>query len=419
MAAEGTRLVLDVTRLAARVGRPVLTGIDRVERAYLEAFLDRDPALCCLVGTRAGQILLPSRAGHLLLDWLADPARAPRPGPFLAGLARGRARRLAVLAALWPLRVAPVVRAAHVPRAIAARPGSAAAWLVNVGHLNPAPVAARSPAPTPGGPGLRRAILLHDTIPLDHGHVAEARAFRPLLQAARAADLVLCPSAAAAADLLRHAPGSRSPVVVAPGIGPAVPVPRPAPSPHGPPCPADLVLPPGAPLFLCLGTLAPRKDQAFLLDLWQALAADPPPGPMPWLVLAGRVAAGGAAAAARAARMAAAGLPVRHRADLDDAAVAALMGRARALLQPSRAEGFGLPAVEAAARGLPVLALPLPATREVLGDYPVYLAPGAAYPWLAAIRQLCAAPSPRRPRPPPGWGGHFARVFDAMRDAER
>ena len=87
------------------------------------------------------------------------------------------------------------------------------------------------------------------------------------------------------------------------------------------------------------------------------------------------------------------------------------MARARALLQPSRAEGFGLPAAEAAARGVPVLCLPLPATREVLGDYPVYLPPGAAYPWAAAIRALCAAPAARVPRVPPGWDEHFDRLF--------
>ena len=34
MAADPPQLILDVTRLVARAGRPVLTGIDRVERAY-------------------------------------------------------------------------------------------------------------------------------------------------------------------------------------------------------------------------------------------------------------------------------------------------------------------------------------------------------------------------------------------------
>lgn len=387
MTTDPPRLILDVTRLVARAGRPVLTGIDRVERAYLREILRRDPAARFVVGTRAGQLVLPDAAGRRLLRWIDDPALAP-----LAGTAPPRIARAAALAALWPLRAAFCPASQSFARALA--PGG---WFLSVGHLNPAGLAAARSVP-----GLSRAVMLHDTIPLDLGEKAAARRLRPLLAEALDADLTLFPSAATAADAARHGGPARRALVVAPGRDAAAPG----------PLPADLAaIPPEAPLFLALGTVTPRKDPDFLLDLWQRLASDPPPGPAPHLVLAGRIGAGGGPAAARAARMEAAGLPVHHRADLGDGAVAALMARARALLQPSRAEGFGLPAAEAAARGLPVLSLSLPATREVLGDYPVYLPPGAAYPWIAAIRALCAAPAARVPLALPGWPAHFDRVF--------
>lgn len=395
MAADSPQLFLDVTRLVARAGRPVLTGIDRVERAYLHEILRRDAGARFLVGTRAGQIVLPVAAGRRLAGWIDAPATAPRLPAPLARLAGPRAGRAAALAALWPLRAAFCPTPRSFARALA--PGG---WLLSVGHLNAAALAAAR-----GLPGLRRAVMLHDTHPLDLGETAAARRLRPVLAAAMAADLTLFPSAASAADAARHAGPARAPLVLPPGVDLA---------PTGP-LPADLAaIAPGVPLFLALGTLTPRKDPGFLLDLWQRLAADPPPGPAPHLVLAGRVGPGGGPVAARAAAMAAAGLPVHHRADLDDGAVAALMVRARALLQPSRAEGFGLPAAEAAARGLPVLCLDLPATREVLGDYPVYLPPGAAYPWAAAIRALCAAPAARVPLGLPGWDDHFGRLFERL-----
>lgn len=391
MGPEPPPLILDITRLVARVGRPVLTGIDRIERAYLAEILRRDPGARFVAGTRAGQLVLPAAAGRLLAGWIDDPATAPLAGHGATRIG-ARTGRAAALAALWPRRAAFCATARAFARALA--PGG---WFLSVGHLNPDGLDAAGRVP-----GLSRAVMVHDTIPLDLGEAAAARRLRPLLAQAVAADLTLFPSAAAAADLTRHAGPPRAPLVVPPGVALAPPG----------PLPPDLAaIPQEVPVFLALGTLTPRKDPDFLLDLWQGLAADPPPGPAPHLVLAGRVGAGGGAVAARAARMETAGLRVHHRADLSDAAVAALMARARALLQPSRAEGFGLPAAEVAARGVPVLCLPLPATREVLGDYPVYLPPGSAYPWAAAIRALCAAPAARVPRALPGWSEHFDRVF--------
>ena len=51
-----------------------------------------------------------------------------------------------------------------------------------------------------------------------------------------------------------------------------------------------------------------------------------------------------------------------------------LYGRATCLLAASEAEGFGLPLIESARRGLPILARGLPVFKEVAGSAAYYFA---------------------------------------------
>jgi len=398
MGADPPRLILDATRLVARAGRTVLTGIDRVERAWLGECLARDPAACLLVGTMAGQVLLPASAAGRILDWIDRPEAAPRPGRLLRMLAGRRAARAAALEALWPDATGPFRTSAALGRHLPASGG----WLVSVGHQNAAGLRLVA-----GLSGWRLAVLVHDTIPIDLGDDPRAaRRLWPVLTGAAKADLAICNSQVTAAALAHHAGPVRNPLVAPLGIDLAPPDPSALPASLGR----------GAgPAFLALGTIARRKGQDFLLDLWQAMAAAPPGR----LILAGRIGRGGGPIVARAREMAAQGLPVALATDLSDGAVAALMEGAAALLAPSLAEGYGLPVAEAAARGLPVLANDLPAYREVVGAYPVYLPTGAAYPWIEAIRGIAAhrATEPateRRRLAVPGWKDHFDRVFAAM-----
>jgi len=154
----GQSYLLDLTRLTSRLGRGVMTGIDRVELAYLQHFLDMGGALHGLVRTRMGYVLL-DRAGCAGLCDLATGARNLPALPFwLRPFAQDRARgawavHRAAMAAVGPRAL---------PRLLRKLPATQA--YLNVGHSNlTAAVLAAI-----GQAGLRRAVMIHDTIPLDH-----------------------------------------------------------------------------------------------------------------------------------------------------------------------------------------------------------------------------------------------------------
>ncbi len=107
---------------------------------------------------------------------------------------------------------------------------------------------------------------------------------------------------------------------------------------------------------------------------------------------------------------------------MPDAEAHALLQRARAVLLPSFAEGYGLPLAEGLARGVPALCSDLPALREVGGDVPEYLDPLDGLGWMKAIIDYSAPQSPRRSAQlerlkhwqPPSWNQHIAHLLDLV-----
>ena len=253
--------------------------------------------------------------------------------------------------------------------------------------------------------------MIHDTIPLDFpDYVPEGgfRWFETRLKAVGAlAALVLCNSAATRSDAERHfARLGRVPPMLTARLG-ATPL-RPDPA----------LIPPGLdlsrPFFVILGTIEPRKNHALLLDLWEGMARDgvrPPPR----LLILGRRGWRNEPVFRRLDALKGSA-DVLELPDLPDGAVAALVSRARALLLPSHAEGFGLPAAEAAALGVPVLCNDLPVYREFLGDHPLALPVSRPDLWRAAVEAFATGAAPPRPAPPPlpTWEAHFAAVLSHL-----
>ena len=82
---------------------------------------------------------------------------------------------------------------------------------------------------------------------------------------------------------------------------------------------------------------------------------------------------------------------VQHLGPVDEATLAALYQHARAVVLPSIYEGFGMPALEGLAHGLPVLAAAATALPEVLGGHGTLLPAQQPEPWAAAIQNVMAA----------------------------
>jgi alpha-1,3-rhamnosyl/mannosyltransferase len=141
-------------------------------------------------------------------------------------------------------------------------------------------------------------------------------------------------------------------------------------------------LPPGG-YVLFLGTLEKRKNVGVLLDAYERLLArgrEAPP-----LVLAGRATPDADDWLARLSSLRLGGR-VRHLGYVDDKE--RLYAGARLLVMPSLDEGFGIPALEAMAAGVPVIAADRGALPEVLGGAGVLIDPGDVEQWAAALERM-------------------------------
>lgn len=80
---------------------------------------------------------------------------------------------------------------------------------------------------------------------------------------------------------------------------------------------------------------------------------------------------------------------------MSEADLAGLLELASVVAVPSRYEGFGLPALEAMAVGVPVVAADTTALPEVLGSAGVLVPPGDVDAWAEALDRLLVDPAER------------------------
>lgn len=168
------------------------------------------------------------------------------------------------------------------------------------------------------------------------------------------------------------------------------------------------------PYALAVGTREPRKNYGLLLAAAEQVHTAGRLGRLK-LAVAGR-SGWGADPLARSARVS--GAPIHHLGYVPRTDLPALMTGAEALLFPTRYEGFGMPALEAARCGTPVIAGDLPELREAASDAlrPVSLTVSGFADALAALAQGGI----HRPQPAQPGGWHCsAQVMWAMLELAR
>ena len=280
-----------------------------------------------------------------------------------------RTRRLPVpLRVLRPLwRAIPLPRVEHLTGAVD---------VVHVTDLAPPPTR------------LPLVLTVHDLDAIERPDLHDVRAQRlqqaQLVAARVRAVEVIAVSATTAAALTAHGVDSDRISVVPHG---ATPLPAP-----------DWRFVPVGPYVLAVGTVDARKGLDVLIEGFSRAQLDGTS-----LVIAGpdghRAEEARAVAAARGL-----GGRVIFPGRVGDAELAGLYEGALCYCLPSRAEGFGLPLLEAMGAGLPVLASDLPVVREVAGDVGVLVPVGDADAWAVALEQLVGDDAARAERGAAGRG---------------
>lgn len=212
---------------------------------------------------------------------------------------------------------------------------------------------------------------VHDLTPLDHPDLHPPRLVRQaeaLLRQLGRADVVAAVSAATAEVLNRHGVARDQIVVTHPG-----------PPDLGPPEVGRVV---GGPYLLAVGEQAPRKGLLTLLEAFEAAG------------LGGvrLVHTGPPSSHTRELECCVERLGLSHRVSflgfVARPRLAALYRDALALCYPSRAEGFGLPVLEALRLGLPVVASDIPPVREVAGESALLVDPTDTSTWALALHRV-------------------------------
>jgi glycosyltransferase involved in cell wall biosynthesis len=318
---------------------------------------------------------VPGGTGRYTRELVAAMARSAPPTWTVAG----------VTATHRDLSAADVPNVAG-PRALPLpRRALTALWERGV-HLWPGGDAVHAPTPlAPPSPRRGRCLVVtvHDTVPFTHPETLTRRGAAwhqtMIKRAAERANAIVVPTVAVAEELERYARGPATVAVVPHGVPDALVAPIEPAQEHA--TAIGLHLP--SAFVLAVGTVEPRKG----LDVLIEAMAKPYAPDLP-LVVVGPHGWGEVDLTALADKHGLAAGRLRVLGRLSDADLAVVLRRASVLAVPSRAEGFGLPVLEAMAVGVPVVHSDVPALVEVAGGTGVVVPRGDAKTLAATLRAV-------------------------------
>ena len=239
----------------------------------------------------------------------------------------------------------------------------------------------------PAGPRQRSVVTVHDVAFLLRPDLFPRRwlwTYRAgLARAVRTADALIAVSRHTAEDVVRRAQADPAKVHVAP-LAAAVPSTEPA---------VDATLARfgiRTPYVLSVGTLEPRKNLIALVRAYRRLSAR---GFDHSLVLAGQWGWNSGPLKQELSVQAPGSIVVTGRASSEE--VDALYRGAAALVYPSLYEGFGLPVLEAMARGIPCIVSKTTSLPEVAGDAAIFVDPKNIEEMASAIERVAGDPDLR------------------------
>lgn len=398
-------VVFDVSRTISGANRRVLTGIDRVERAYLEHLLKSQSPVLFLARFKGQSALLNKQSMRKLYTLIQQngPWDAPKLGSFRRGSktapVRATVRRLAIS---WPLLGRGLK--AHAP---------AGFIYLNVGHEQLVPSLWRR---LRRGGAVKIITMIHDLIPIDFPQFATAKSTENFAARMRTltqnADFFIYNSSDTERRMQHwfkkwgtHVEGR----VVLLGTDPLPFIDHPPPS--------------DKPYFVCLSTIEPRKNHRLLLDIWAEFHATLPEGEIPHLHIVGRRGWLNEEVFNTLDSAPFMGKTVFEHSEMPDEQLGALMKGASALLFPSFTEGFGYPLVEALQMQVPVLCSNLPCFHEIAGDAPTYISTENQADWREKIYATAtsdgiSAELAKKIPELPTWHAHFHNIDTILTDTD-
>ncbi len=404
-------ILFDASRLLSRTERSAPTGVDRVCLAYAEWLIKHPVYRMVPVRARHDQLArvdnvwLRERLAELRTRWSGPGAvcELPPDAQRLFAALRSPDSKASIIGHA-PDEEAPPKRIKRRiwkqyfrTRSIKAPPPARA--YINVGHtsLNTPDILNAL-----GAENIERVVMVHDLIPITHPEFCrpgdQAKHERRVVNVLRHASRIVVNSQYTAHELLAFADRSSltaPPVEVAHlGLEPTLN--------------SNVMVGAAHPYFVHVGTIEARKNLAFLLTVWRRLH-EKMGAAAPRLVLIGRYGWENEAVLDLLQRSPNLQGLVHQAENLPDCALSALMRGARAVVAPSSTEGFDLPAVEASAMGVPLIASDIAAHRELV-PHARLIDPLDGLGWLAALEEWTRTPPTAPPYSAPTWEQHFEIV---------